>query len=338
MKVTARNVADVVGVSQKTVSAVLNDKAHCYASAATKRRIQEAAARMGYVPNKIARTLRGMPSGVVGIIDALGDVDIHNALICLISDKLWEAGYSVVLGDSRGKRERGEHILKEFISWNVEGVVCYNFPETLEGSPYLKGVKHVQLGHGCIDRREGMRRLTAHLVESHGHRRLAFATVSLACNAHKHEGFLAATAGLETFLADDPDKDRMLETALRLAKESGVTAFVASNDHLAAHLMRLLPDHGLRVPGDVAVVGFDGLDYGELLRPTLTTVRQPVAALAELAVNALLRQIRGGDSSLEPTALPPLEPELVLRESCGCGGDARRKGIRRSEGDHNHKA
>lgn len=322
------DIAKAAGVSQQTVSAVLNGRKHCYASDATRKNILDAVAKLGYIPNQIARSLRGMPSGVIGIIDAITDVEIHNELVSLISSKLWQKGFRVMLCDSGGDPGREENILKEFISWNVEGVIYYNFNEDLPKSGYLSRIPHVFISFSegenvvAVDRRKGGQMVARHLIECHGHDKIAFITTELYGSAGKYKGFLDAATGLKFnkrhFLVDEPDMEKLLSRTLQLHKKSGVTAFFASNDYLAAFIMRSFIDMGIRIPDDVAVIGFDGLGYGEFLRPSLTTVRQPVEKIADIAVATLVKKIKSKDKSVKSKNCL-LVPELLIRESCGCG-------------------
>ncbi|MFF7791286.1 substrate-binding domain-containing protein [Streptomyces sp. NPDC007991] len=177
------------------------------------------------------------------------------------------------------------------------------------------------LSHVSIDNRGGMRAMTQHLVADHGMRDLLFVGYMDTFDAQERfAGFKAAlrAAGLRV-----PAKPAELtvgndvETVVAdvLARDTLPEAFVCVSDEVAIDLMKALAEHQVRVPEQVAVTGFDGVVAGRVVRPALTTVRQPMQAMGHVVVDILVERIADPAGSPVTRRLPV---QVVLRESCGC--------------------
>ena len=170
----------------------------------------------------------------------------------------------------------------------------------------------------------GMRVLTEHLLQAHGLRDLVFiaGTAEVPDDEDRFAGFRTAliAAGLPApgvpLLRGDftQTRARMLSREL-LAGGRLPEAFVCANDQTALGVLQALGEIGVRVPDDVAVTGFDGIDAGRHSRPRITTVRQPMIELGRVAVELLLRRLADPTAEPEERVLPV---EVLLRESCGC--------------------
>jgi LacI family transcriptional regulator len=173
-----------------------------------------------------------------------------------------------------------------------------------------------------IDNEGAMRALVEHLIEEHAVDSFWYAGSDV---GHEHE---ARRRGWEAALdarglrADTPD---ITDGGSRAAARAVIAdllrslvpprAIVCASDQTALGVMEALHDAGLRVPEDVVVTGFDGIDAGEFARPTLTTIRQPMEALGRTAVSLLASRLEAPDTAARVVRLPV---ELVLRASCGC--------------------
>lgn len=179
------------------------------------------------------------------------------------------------------------------------------------------------LHHVNVDNRQGLRDLVGHLVRDHGIRDLGFVgALTMPDYEERFAGFCdgLAVAGLPVPPAPLDETDlpyRTLFPVLRDLAEAGdlPRALVCASDQLALAVLDLLAEHGVSVPEDVVVTGFDGILAGRLSRPTLTTVRQPMAAMGRAAVELLVGDIghRGGQPQ---TRILPVH--VVRRASCGC--------------------
>jgi LacI family transcriptional regulator len=179
-----------------------------------------------------------------------------------------------------------------------------------------------RLSHVTVDNRAGMRAITEHLIRDHGRRDLLFVGgLNPAEGRDRFDGFREAlrAAGLRV-----PRKPLVPQTDATATGRAAVTlpgdlpmpeAFVCATDDVALDIMDVLRGRGVRVPADVAVTGFDGVVAGRVVRPALTTVRQPLAEMGRLVVDVLRGHIA---DPARPPDYCQLPVQVILRESCGC--------------------
>ncbi|MFJ5290101.1 LacI family DNA-binding transcriptional regulator [Streptomyces sp. NPDC088348] len=201
----------------------------------------------------------------------------------------------------------------------------------LAGPREIDHLDHIEAANS-----DGQRELTRHLIEDHGLRRLSFiAGERDSPDAEaRFRGYQEAcrTAGLP--VADEPDVRIAMMTQAEGARAAGMLldrdrdgdgdpgdagppqAMLFANDQMAAGALHALERRGVRVPADVAVTGFDGIPLSRLVRPALTTVRQPMRRMGEEAVERLVRRLTGADSDEPMSLMLPVTP--VYRASCGC--------------------
>jgi LacI family transcriptional regulator len=191
-------------------------------------------------------------------------------------------------------------------------VVAFSMPPVADG-----------LHHVTVDNRSGMRDLVEHLVRDHELRDLAFVgRLTTPDYAERFAGFRDAMAAVgldapvEPLDPTDLAEPHRFEVLAELAAADRLPrALVCASDQLALAVLDLLAARGVPVPERVVVTGFDGILAGRLARPTLTTVRQPMAAMGRLAVQVLVRH--AGTPAEEPES-HRLPVQVVRRESCGC--------------------
>lgn len=333
-----KDVARLAGVSVGTVSNVLN-RPHLV-SAATQERVQAAIEDLGFVRNESARMLRTGSSRAVGlvVIDAANPffADVARG----VEDAVQDAGGVVLLGNSAGSPARERRYLELFEESRVRGVLI---APTGDDSPDLRGLIGLGIPVVFLDRYPdgapfssvtvddvtGGRLAAAHLLER-GHRRLAFVggPSSLRQVRERRTGaetaVLAAqssTAGADLLVVSTPE---LTTDAGRAAAEEFVamdprlrpTGVVAANDLTAIGLLQGLLRHGLRVPEDVALVGYDDIEFAASAAVPLTSVRQPREKLGRTGAELLHEQIRAHeDGTTVPTRQMQFRPELVVRRS-----------------------
>ncbi|MCX4394197.1 LacI family DNA-binding transcriptional regulator [Streptomyces sp. NPDC058322] len=347
---TVYDVAERSGVSIATVSRVYRTPDSVRAQ--TRERVLEAARQLGYVPSGNARGLASRTTGVLGLCfpdyadpdaeaDAEADSDADDAVM-LYSDQIIRGmeraarrhGYALLIAASL---EGGPESLVAKVAGRVDGfavlaqtvptedleVISRRLPVVMIAGP--REIDH--LDHIVVANADGERELARHLIEDHGLRRLAFVggEVESPDAEARFLGFRQACrdAGLPVPDAPDLRAEMMTQaegarTAEELLDRDGERpqGVLFANDQMAVGALRALERRGVRVPEDIAVTGFDGIPLSRIVRPPLTTVRQPIRQLGEQAVELLVQRL--GNSGSEPVSLM-LPVSLIRRASCGCG-------------------
>lgn len=332
MRVSLKDVAERAGVSIKTVSNVVNNYPHV--TPAMRARVQEAIDELGYRPNLTARHLRKGRTGIIALaIPELGNpyfAELAGAVI----DAAAEHEFTVLLDHTRGVREQEVLVSQGFRANVIDGLILS--PLELEEEDLrsraddvplvLLGEREYELpyDHIAINNVAAARSAVRHLL-SRGRSRIAYLGARTD-SANRPAHLRLAGWREELTEAGIPAPDDLVvpvggwdrdEGARGMAHllDSGVRpdAVFAYNDLVAIGAMRVLHERGLRVPWDVAVVGFDDIEEGRFGAVTLTTVSPDKQAIARMAVASLLRSLSGRaePGGRELTA----DFELVERES-----------------------
>ena len=333
--VTLKAVAQHVGLTPGTVSAVLNDAPSARSiPQATKNRIHAAAKELNYHPNFFARTLRNKRTFTIGVIaEEIGD-SYGSAIISGIEQYLRKRGYFFLTVAHRHDPElldQYSHLLSER---GVEGIITvdttvYEAPTlptvAVAGHKKLKGVTNIILDH----QRAAV--LALKYLKDLAHERIAFMKGNPLSSDSKDRWEaiceVAQQIGLKmdrdlVVQIDAEDATPMLGYPFAkqlLARGKPFTALFAYNDISAIGAIRALQEQGLRVPQDVSVMGFDDIPGAAFHTPSLTTVRQPLTRMGEVAAASLLERIEGKKEYPSEIAI---EPELVVRESTTTARDA----------------
>jgi DNA-binding LacI/PurR family transcriptional regulator len=331
---TLHDVARLAGVSIKTVSNVLND--YPYIRPDTKQRVLDAIETLGYRPNLTARGLRSGRTGLISLVLP----DLRNAYFAELAESVVRAaethGLSVIIVQSGGERDRELDLLRGARARMVDGILFSALALGEQDHDLLAAVSTplVLLGervlHGPTDlvtmrNTDGVRAATEHLLRQGRRRLVALGTTAApppGSAALRLEGYRQALAAAD--VPFDPELVVGVDGWFRSTGATAVRAFltrgvdfdgmVAFNDVLALGAMRVLQEAGLRIPEDVALIGFDDLDETRYSLPTLSTIDPGREEIAEVAVRYLAERIRSADRSL-----PPREHlssfRLVVRES-----------------------
>ncbi|MBC7343843.1 MAG: LacI family DNA-binding transcriptional regulator [Clostridia bacterium] len=330
-RVTLKDVAREAGVSINTVSRALNDRGEI--SPETKERVLKVAAKLGYKPNKLARGLRSGKTGVVGVI--VGDIanPYFSMLVRGIERTARQFDYSVILQGTDEDYDREEEAIEIALAEQVDGILItptQKGTDTVEelvasGTPFVlmsRYFKDLDTDYVVMDDRRGGFLATEHLIQR-GHRRIAILNGPLHISSaiERYEGYLEAfkSYGLE------PDKALVAEgcltvedgyrAALRLLDgPERPTAVFAFSDFVAFGVLRAANELDLRVPDDLAVVGFDDTFFGACVRPSLTTVGGSPEEIGQRA-SELLFEILAQDSVDKSVNKIRLPVRLVVRNS-----------------------
>jgi len=332
-RVTIKQVAAEAGVSITTVSHVLNDVPGVRANPATRQRVQETAARLGYVPNRLAQSLRMQRSNTIGLIgDEIATTPFAGKLI-LGAQEVALARDAVVFVVSTGYRRDVENReIEELLRRQVDGILYASmFHRRVELPPLLASVPTVFVNAQCItpgvpwvvpDEVAGGRD-AADVLLGAGHRRLGFINNvdDIPASVGRLEGFRArlAEAGVAdsdlTVVTAESDPAGGYTAAMELlAGERPPTGVFCFNDRVAMGAYRAAAELGLRIPGDLSIVGFDNQEYvADGIFPGLTTIELPHFDMGVWAAEHLFKEIDGasGDTPSEQLRGPVIHRESV---------------------------
>ncbi|MEU7941113.1 LacI family DNA-binding transcriptional regulator [Microbispora bryophytorum] len=321
-----RDVAAAAGVSRQTVSRVLN--ASPKVSAETRRTVMEVIERLRYRPNRVARALgTGRARGVTVVTS---DTMLYGYASTLqgIEEAARVEGLAVGVRVVESDREGDVRSAADYVSDpSAGGVIVIAFdaagiavlralPESLPAAAAVEpGVRGVARPAICLDEQQASAEATRHLLAL-GHRTVHHVAIpSESEHSGRQAGWRRALA--EAGAAVPPvvpvgwDVRSAYEAGRVLAADAGVTAILCGNDHIALAVRRALFEAGKDVPGDVSIVGFDGVPGAEYWTPALTTVEMDFAGLGRATVAAVLAELAGAPQPA--VSLTP--PRLVVRES-----------------------
>jgi len=332
---TMAEVARLANVGTMTVSRVLNSPE--IVNPKTASRVHAAIERLGYRPNQLARALRGVKSRSIGlIVPSLADPFFA---ICAHSVNVvaQRHGYSMILTSSNGSADTELSEAKWMLEKQVEGfVICptstkrskLSSPE-FQRTPIVSFDRPIQMPRSTsvvVENSAGARCATEHLI-GHGHKRIHFLgdSPNLFTIKARFDGYRRAlqSAGLTVYKNLDTDTEEMVLDYVKnvMSEKESPTAFLAGNNRISRYLYRAMIHLGLRIPRDVAIVGFDDFDTADMLHPPLTVIRQPIELMGTTAAEMLFTQLKmTADSHPVAGNKTTLKVDLILRASCGCSG------------------
>lgn len=326
-----KDIAERTGLSVNTVSLALRDSPRIPED--TREKIRLAAAALEYTPNYSARALVSRQTKTVGLLLT----DITSPLLTQVArsveQELKDLGYVTLLAASNGDPEEELRALSTFRARQVDGMLVYPHDHSqldhfrrlrVGGTPMvlLAGDGEDDVDVICLDEQAGALHATQHLLEA-GHRRVGLIDGAyLRGNPAKAHGYEAALreSGIEPSpeLVINPEGHSVGHGHAAFAKIMALreppTAVLTANDRLALGGLRWCQENGVTVPRDVAVFGFDNIEYAEYASVPLSSVDYPSEDLARQAVARLVTLIDNRDQPPSPE-LVRIQPELVLRES-----------------------
>lgn len=331
--VSGHDIARLAGVSQSTVSRVIND--HPRIAPETRERVRKAMNELGYTPNAAARTLITGRSHLIGLVVSNIANPFYPSLIEATVSAAETAGFNVILGNARESASRQLDVLRLLAEHQVDGAILTSSlaaiaPELARfvrtGPPLVlvnRTLDEPKLDAVLIDNDRGGYIATEHLIAL-GHTRIAYVggRPDASTNSQRLVGFRRAMqeAGLEVPepYVQDGDFTRMSGSIIvmrLLGLPTPPTALVCADDLIALGCMEGLHAAGLDVPDDMALVGFDDIPSASLHGVGLTTVRQPTAEMGARAVRLLVDRLEGHGS--DAPVIDVLPAELIIRRSCG---------------------
>nr|WP_321512878.1 LacI family DNA-binding transcriptional regulator [uncultured Pseudodesulfovibrio sp.] len=329
---TIKDLARKLSVSPSTVSRALSD--HPDISSATKRKVVEAAEKYHYQPNQLAQSLQKKRSNTIGVIVPEIRHHFFSNVISGIEEVAYEHGYIIMVCQSNETLSREIINTQALVSNQVAGLLIAISSETTN-SEHLSAVIHhnvplvqfdrvveeLDTSKVVIDDYRAAYGAVTHLVES-GYRRIAHLAGQdgIALNRHRFEGYRDAMRD-HGLVVDEKyhlhggyrEEDGRAGAEEYLAMDVLPEAILAINDPVAVGLFTRFKEAGLRIPEDVALVGFSDTPAAALIEPALTTVYQPAFEMGRTAVALLLKQFEAGKDFTPETVT--LETELLVRGS-----------------------
>ncbi len=314
---TLKDIARAAGVSIATVSNVVNGTKP--ATPQVHRRVREAIERLGYVPNPHAQSLRTGHSRTLGLVVPDLTNPYFPALVQAIETRARALGYVLIVMDAGNDALRETDALTLLAGYRVAGVVWvpvddarsldWPYPIVTVDRP-VRGCDTVAADHD-----QGGALIGAHAVAL-GHRRIGLLSGPrhLQSATLRRAGVLRSIEGIAevAWEYEVPFSSDLPAAVQAQLSEPGCSLVVGANDAVAVAVVRHLREAGVRVPDDVAVVGFDDVPWAGFVHPGLTTVRQPLAQLGTSAVGMLHARIADPATPLQQRTLPV---ELVVRRS-----------------------
>jgi len=326
------DVARIAGVSASTVSHVLNGTRKV--DTATRLRVEAAIEETGYRRNVVARSLAAGRTHTVGLsISALTN-PYFGSLVHAVEQALSDAGYVLIVGDSHDDVEAEKRVTDSLLDRQVDGMIVapaagserVTLPEIIRTeTPLVLIDRGVDVGSDQVvpENFSSARSLTEHLLDL-GHRRIAAVRglAGISSTTERFAGYSAALAdrGIAVDAALVLDGHSNTDVAERevhtlMSGENRPTALVSLNNSMTIGTLKAVRSLGLSIPADVAFVCFDDFEWSDLFEPKLTAAAQDVETIGAIAVELLLRRIRGHSSAPQQIRVPTT---FRHRNSCGC--------------------
>lgn len=353
MRVTIKEVAKTAGVSTATVSRVLNKVGRV--DEHTRRRVQEAAKELNYIPDALGRSLSTRRTEALGMLlpDLYGE--FFSDVIRGADETAQQHRFHLLVSSAHNNREKIATTL-QMMKGRVDGVVIMsphidaatlnaNLPKNLPVVLLNSQIKDDAFDSINIDNFDGARQMVQHLVE-HGHRQIAIikGTQENLDAQERLAGFYQAMrdAGINPSDSSVINGDFSDASGYDAAKKiMGLsprpTAIFASNDSMAIGALSALREAGVAVPQEIALAGFDDIPIARYLTPALTSVHVPIRDLGAIAIQQLLHVIREKNHHHQEHRLLPTT--LAIRESCGCAKATNHESVEGGDRmDHKHSA
>jgi LacI family transcriptional regulator len=335
-RVTIKDVAEAAGVSVQTVSRVINDRPDV--AAQTRQRILKVIDQLGYQPSNIARSLIQGRSCTLGVVGYGLEYYGPSRVLAGIEHQASELGYTLLFSLVRHPEDEGLHVLRDMLAYYVDGII---FAVTEVGSNrdwaqeeiaklsipvvFLHTNPRQNLSVVDVDNRAGGRMATEHLLQQGCHNiGLITGPIDWWAARERVLGWrdaleAADLPGAETLVFEGDWSALSGECGLHqlLMAHPTIDSVFASNDQMALGVFKAARKIGLRVPEDLAVVGFDDIPEAAFFCPALTTISQDLDEVGRRAVRELIQRIEADQHDAIPSrpCTILLQPELVVRES-----------------------
>jgi LacI family repressor for deo operon, udp, cdd, tsx, nupC, and nupG len=324
------DVARLAKVSTATVSRVISNTDNV--TVETREKVLEAIQQLNYQPNILARHLRRLETKTILVIVPDITNTFFSKILRGIESVAIQNGYQVILGDTVNSIAREYEYLDLLRQKQVDGMILLtarmerelveeiaeNYPVVL-ACEYIEGSKIPTVS---IDNISSARKATEHLIRL-GHERIAYISgpMNIILGRDRLKGYQQAMAQyeLEVKYSLIQEGDFSYESGYNLmmkylAMENPPTAVFAANDEMAIGAIKAAKSHGIKIPEEIAIVGFDDIKIASIFEPALTTIAQPTYEIGTKAMDMLLKLIKGEEMKKRQFVL---DNQLIIRESCG---------------------
>jgi len=334
--VTSRDVAKLANVSVSTVSRAFRED--CYISEELKKKVLDAADKLGYTPNLVARSLKNNRSGVIGLV--LSDMDnvFYSIVSRVIESDLKKLGYRLIITYNNENQEEELANLNLLAASRADGIIFT--PKSAKNHSLIKRLKkqnislvqmfrvgYPDIDSVLVDDEQGAYMATKHLVKN-GHTDILLLSVDykihLTFDSKTNEFCDPRSKGYKRALLEEkiliresnimhlPYHTDLKSMIIHKIKESKPTAIIAGTNIIAKDVIRACKEMKLTIPNDISLVMFDDVDWASLL--DVTTISQPINEIGHIASRTILTQIENQNAKSTPVH-STLEPVLISRYS-----------------------
>lgn len=335
-RITVEDIANKLGLSSMTISRALNDRPNV--GEETKKRVLKTAREMGYRPNRIAKSLVLNRTFTIGIVLPKMAHFFFPEVIRGVETVTHEKGYQLILTHSAEKADREIEAIETLEASRVDGILISIAQSAKNQEEYRQLIKSGMplvffdrcafgIGASCVsvDDLNGASKAIEHLVD-HGCSRIAHLSgpANVSVGKDRFDGYKKGLESRNLPFRKELVREsgfneeggyRAMNKILSLPRELWPDGVFALNDPAAFGAIDAIIEAGLRIPEDVAVIGFTDDPRAPLSSPPLTTVRQPAFKIGQTAAEQLIRIINNNSEEISEIII---KSELVIRESCGC--------------------
>jgi LacI family transcriptional regulator len=332
MAMTLTKLAKIIGVSSSTISRVVNNKG--YVSPKTRRKIQKALIEYNYTPNQVARSLKSRTTNTIAVIVPDISENFFAYVIKGIKTVLNENDYTMILCDTDENEAKEEQYINMLLQKQVDGIILATVSKHYKSlNQFLKSGKpviffdnlpdiNISYDAVLIDNVKASSLAVEHLIKL-GHRKIGI----IVGKQNETTGFERLNGYKKSISENGMEiEDRLIcigdfkensgfECMQRLLENKDMTAVYITSSKMTYGAIKAITQKGLKIPGDIALVGFDIHDPSGLISPGITTIMQNEEHIGLMAAELLFRKLKSEGTPVSRKVL--LEPSLIIRQSCG---------------------
>jgi LacI family transcriptional regulator len=329
-RATINEVAKLAGVSVSTVSIVINNKDK-FVNAALRTRVQEAIETLNYRPNLVARSLKIEETKTIGLIFPNITSPAMPPLVRTVQKIAQKSGFDTFIVITEEDPQLEKQAVLSLISKRIDGlIIC---PVVSDDNEHLRdanmlipvvSIERRVSGFDCVvaNNKEISQKAVSHLIK-HGYKRIGLISMPVFGSNTKEriEGYQQALMENNSFnplymSETDFVGQSAFEASKNLINTHHVEAIFAISQSIALGAFNAINSLGLKIPGDVAVFGYDNVPWMEVVKPALSTIKQPITEIASKACEMLFNKMEQEEN--RQSEIYVLESQLIIRQSCGC--------------------